>query len=139
MKKFKFRLEKVLEYRTLAEKWAKEAYVECKLNTFECEGELDDIRARRSELLKQPVGNVIEHKAVELLMERLDEDERAKQAALQVLRDEEAQALEVWKTKRQEVRALELLRDEAIVEWQQLVNKSEQDELDEWTNTRRAA
>lgn len=139
MKKFKFRLQKVLEYRQLTEKWAKEAFLEARLNVFECEGDLEDIQARRRELLKQPVGNLQEHRTIEILLERTDDLEREKQAALQVLRDEEAAALEAWKLKRQELQALERLQESALSEWQDLANKKEQAELDEWAATRKVA
>ena len=139
MKKFKFRLEKVLEYRTLVEQWAKEAFLEARLSTFECEGKIADIKALRRELLTQPVGSIQEHKAIELMLQKSDDDERAQLTVLAVLKDEEDAAMEEWKLKRQELKALQRLKDEALVVWQHDANVAEQNELDEWATTRKVS
>lgn len=139
MKKFKFRLEKVLEYRAMAEQWAKEAFLAAKLATFEGEGELEDIRYKRAELLKQPVGTIDEHRAIEQMLAKSDDDERDKLVQLETLRIEENEALEQWKTKRQELEALNRLKEEALAAWEMQAGRKEQEELDEWTSMRRAA
>lgn len=139
MKKFKFRLEKVLEYRTLVEQWAKEAFLEARLSTFECEGKIADIRAQRRELLTQPVGTIQEHLAIESMLQKSDDDERAQLTVLAVLKDEEDAAMEEWKLKRQELKALQRLKDEALSVWQHDSNVAEQNELDEWATTRKAS
>jgi flagellar export protein FliJ len=139
VKKFKFRLHKVLEYRILVEQWAKEAFLAARLGTFECEGELEEIRFSRRTLLSASVTSIDDRKALEIALQKSDDDEQAKQIALAVLRDEENAALEEWKLKRQELEALKKLRDEAYAQWEQEATRKEQAELDEWANMRRAA
>ncbi len=139
MKKFKFRLEKVLEYRTLVEQWAKEAFLEARLSTFECEGKIADIKAHRREMLTQSVGNVQEHLAIELMLQKSDDEERDQHTVLAVLKDEEEVALEEWKLKRQELKALQKLKEEALRVWQHESNVAEQNELDEWAVTRKVS
>jgi flagellar export protein FliJ len=139
VKKFKFRLEKVLEYREMCEQWAKEAFLAARIATVECEIELDRIREYRAELLLSPVGTIEEHRGIERLIEKTDWDEDNVKSQLAVLRDEESNALEQWKLKRIETEALRNLKEEALADWQRESNKKEQDALDEWANTRRAA
>jgi flagellar export protein FliJ len=71
--------------------------------------------------------------------EKTDWDEDNVKSQLAVLRDEESNALEQWKLKRIETEALRNLKEEALADWQRESNKKEQDALDEWANTRRAA
>ena len=139
MKKFKFRLQQVLEYRMMEEQWAKEAFLTARLATLECEGDIQDLITRRKEMLKQPVGDIHAHRAIERLLQKSDDDERAKHVALEVLKDEEAAALEQWKFKRRELEVLKSLREEAYAAWQKESDHQEQAALDEWATTRRAA
>jgi flagellar biosynthesis chaperone FliJ len=45
--------------------------------------------------------------------------------------------MEAWKETRKNVKALENLREEAVVEWTTAVARVEQSELDEWATQRR--
>ncbi len=139
MKKFKFRLEKVLDYRGLVEQWAKEAFLAARLNTFECEGEIEDLIAQRTKLVAQKADTLQERLALEALLQKSDDDERAKHVALAVLKDEEAAALDEWKLKRQELQALQRLREDALADWQKRSGRQEQAALDEWAITRKAS
>jgi len=139
LKKFKFRLEKVLEYRAMEEQWAKEAYLAARLQTLSSESELALILEARAELLSHPLENLEDRRALQLLLEKSDEDERSSLAVIEVLRNEEASAMEAWKLKRQDLKALTTLRDEALAEWELAANRKEQEALDEWSVTRRSA
>ena len=48
MAKFKFRLEKLLEYRRLQEKWAKDAYLATVARRVEAEVEIESLKRRRN-------------------------------------------------------------------------------------------
>ena len=51
MKKFEFRLEKVLEFRRLGETEAKDLYLKARVETLEAEAQLDGIRFRRQRVI----------------------------------------------------------------------------------------
>lgn len=139
MAKFHFRLERVLEYRRLEESWAKEAYLDARMKRLECQATLHGIAARRSELLGIPAVTLEDHRSRELRLSVLDDQERAEEAALSVLLQEEERVMGAWHAKRQEVRALEKLREGAETEWRRAEERKEQAELDEWSVLRRAA
>ncbi|MBI1756955.1 MAG: hypothetical protein HYR64_07610 [Fimbriimonas ginsengisoli] len=139
MKQFRFRLERVLEYRSLVEKWAKDAYMAARLATAQAEIGLEGIAAHRHRLLFQPVEGLNERRALELTLQHLDDQQQDQEIALGVLRDEEAATLAEWQERRKDLHALEHLRDEALIEWKAEERHEEQKALDDWTSSRRPA
>ena len=137
MKKFNFRLERVLEFRKLEEDWAKNDYVARRIERVDAELAVETIKDKRRDMLTQPMRSLDERRAVELLLESLDDEERGQMAVISVLHDEEAKALEAWTVKRQEVEALEKMKDKAYAVWLYDLNREEQSELDEWGSQQR--
>lgn len=139
MKKFKFRLEKVLEYRELEEKWAKDAVLAAKLEILHKELELEQIASDRQKVLSKDATTVEARMTLQTELEQSDEMERQANVQLAVLRDEENAAIEVWKAKRRDLQALISLRDEAEAAWRAEADRKEQIDLDEWASMRRAS
>src|SRR5579862_7951419 len=100
MRKFKFRLQKVLEYREAMEHWAQEAYLETRVARLEGEAELVEVHNRRNTALKREAASLDERKQLEMVLQILDDDERAQGTVVEVLATEEAKAFDVWQEKR---------------------------------------
>lgn len=139
MKKLEFRLQKVLEYRQLAEEWAKEAFLEAQAKRIAGETVLESIKDHRKKLVAQPVPTLHDRLALQGALDKTDDDERAQLAVLEVLAADEVTAMEDWQRARRDVQVIEKLREKAVEEWEYELARYEQSELDEWTITRRAA
>lgn len=139
MKTFDFRLAKVLDYRRLVEDWAKEAYLDARAARLEAEVVLMGIRQRRHELLMETAITIEDLQTQELLFHAIDDQESAQHLVVNLLIDEEGQALGEWTAKRRDVAVLEKLHDKAFEEWSKEMSREEQAFLDEWTTGRRAA
>ena len=137
MKKFEFRLEKVLEFRRLGETEAKDLYLKARVETLEAEAQLDGIRFRRQRVIECPATSVMERMTMESSLHWIDEEEQMQERAIAVLRDEESAALTRWQETRKDVKVLERLREEAVIEYQYAANLEEQKALDEWATTSR--
>src|SRR4051794_23078407 len=103
MKKFNFRLQKVLEYRQMLEQWAKEAYPDARTARLEAEMGLIQISELRHETLGWKVGNLDGLRTLELKLKKLDEKEIEQQVVVNVLSNEEEKALEAWTEKKIEL------------------------------------
>ena len=139
MAKFRFRLEKLLEYRRLQEKWAKDTYLEARARRNEGEGELEGVRTRRAKILSNRPANLQALRDFEAFLIRLDDDEQGAIAMLGVLEDEEKTARDEWIAAKSEAEAIQKLREQAYADWQREELKREQAELDEWAVLRRSA
>lgn len=138
MKKFEFKLQKVLDYRRTLEEWAKDAYLDCRVRRLECESDLAQVQARRKAMLESEAPTTVSAMLdLERFLQRLDDEEHENEAILAILIDEEAQALSAWQEKRQESEALQKLRDQSWADWQQAAAREEQAALDEWSVMRR--
>lgn len=139
MRRFSFRLQKVLEYRALQEQWAKEAWLEARSLRFAAEMELQRaIREKaRAELILP--ANVEEMQALDLYLEKLSDDIEAHRAIVDTLLLEEQRAHDEWVEARRNHEVLCRLRDRAYKEWELAKSREEQKALDDWTNSRREA
>lgn len=139
MKRFEFRLQRVLAFREMEAEWLKEEYLARRLARVDAEVALEGIQNRRHTILSQPVNSLPEHQALQMLLESIDDEERAQKSVLSVLEAEEEQALATWTAKRQEVEALVKLKEKQFEQWKLESEQEEQKALDEWANTRREA
>ena len=139
MKTFDFRLKKVLEYRQLLEGWAKDAYLDARAARLEAEVEKLGIQRQKADLLRDVPTTVDGLLIQELRFNALDDKELQQHVILDVLTDEEAKALYEWTERRRDVSALERLHDKAYDEWVHEMTKEEQEFLDDWSSSRRAA
>lgn len=139
MKAFKFRLQKVLEYREAMEHWAQEAYLDTRVARLEGEAALAEVQKRRESTLAGDVKTLEARRHLELMLASLDDEERAKRTIVEVLKTEEEKALGVWHEKKRELETMVKLREKAYEEWQLESNRQEQAALDEWAVLRRGA
>ena len=139
MKKFSFRLQKVMDFREAMESLAKDAYLDARAKRLEVEALVANIETRRQEILSEPCTHIDALQSIDALMIRLDDEVRAQQAVISVLTDEEEHRLAEWTRAKQEFEALVKLRDKALGAYQKEVELEEQKELDEWATSRRAA
>lgn len=139
MAKFHFRLDRLREYRKLQEKWAKDEYLARRAKRLEGELEIERVKALRMQSLTGSYVCVQDLIAHERYLTRLDDDQRAIQAAVSVLEGEEEIARQEWLAKKRDAEALDKLREKALVEWNMEQEREDQKALDEWAVTRRSA
>lgn len=139
MRPFEFSLQKVLDYRRMVEDWAKDALIEAQSRRMEAEDDLAAVRHRREQVLAISPRTVGELLDLERYLVRLEDEERAQEALLALLAQEEETARETWIDKRTEAEALDRLREIYREEWQLEVDREEQRALDEWATMRRRA
>jgi len=135
--RFRFRLEKVLEYRASQEDDAKQQYLNMRATRFEGEAAITSIGAKRRIALGQPLSGLQARLDLEARMSKFDDEERIAATALTVMVNEEEAAEKMWQQKRQELKSIELLRERALTEWAHEEERREQVALDEWAVTRR--
>lgn len=139
MRKFRFRLEKLLEYRRLQEKWAKDEFLACRARRIEGENEIDRLKAQRNEAMRKNYPTLTEKRAQESFAAKLEDDRRAIEAAVAVLAGEEELARMKWLNVRKDAEALEKLKEKDQALWTVEEERRIQRDLDEWTITRRAS
>jgi len=139
MAKFKFRLDKLLEYRRLQEKWAKDTYLATVARRVETEGEIEGIARRKTLAATSRPCALDGLVSLDCYLTRLDDEQRGQEAALAVIEGEVETALKAWNEARQAAEAIGKLRESELVAWNVEQNRKEQGELDEWSVFRRAA
>jgi flagellar FliJ protein len=136
---FKFRLQRVLEYREMEEKWAKDHFLEKQAARFEAESELAEIDRTRKAYLGMGADDLTQRRELEIRLQKLDDCERAQRLLIYTLQEEEDEARAIWLDKRQEKSVMEKLRERAHDEFKVLIEKQEQQALDEFATQRRVA
>lgn len=136
---FKFRLQRVLEYREMEEKWAKDHFLEKQAARFEAESELAEIDRTRKAYLGMGADDLTQRRELEIRLQKLDDCERAQRLLIYTLQEEEDEARAIWLDKRQEKSVMEKLRERAHDEFKVLIEKREQQALDEFATQRRIA
>jgi flagellar export protein FliJ len=139
MRKFSFRLAKLLEYRQLQEKWAKDDFLSCRAKRIEGESEIERLKSERIKSMQRSYATLEERKAQQNYANRLEDDRRAVESAVAVLAGEEEVARQKWLKVRKDAEALEKLREKDFELWSLEERRQVQKDLDEWTITRRAS
>lgn len=139
MAKFKFRFEKVLQFRSDAAEAAKREFMEARARTLAQEAEKVKILERKAETLKRGGGGLADRLSLLAFVDRLDGETTEHDIVLGVLRDEEEAARQKWITARQEFEAIEKLRANQFEEWNLKLLAEEQKMLDEFAIMRRGA
>ncbi|MEJ5170802.1 MAG: flagellar export protein FliJ [Fimbriimonadales bacterium] len=139
MRRFRFRLERVLEHRERLEEEAKTAFLNARAQRLEAERMLEGIAATRREVLGKPVPDLGTRLALERFLEALADRERQQQIVVRTLEDEEESLRRAWIDARRDAEALRKLKEAARAEWQAEVDRREQADLDEWAVLRRAS
>jgi len=136
---FAFRLQRVLEYRELAEGWAKDSYLEARAARLEAVAVLEAIVQKRNDLIAKPTDSLDDRRALQTCIEKSKEDERQQKVVIELLDTDEAKRKEEWTEARKELQALEKLRESALAQWKLEENRREQKAVDELSIQRRAA
>ncbi len=140
MRKFKFKLQKVLEYRRGLEEQAKALYLEAKAKRLETELDIARVFAKRKAMIESASPTTVPDMIdLEQFLQRLDDEEHEHNTIKFILIEEEEAKLAAWQEKRMEAEVLEKLRQKALDEWTYESNLREQAALDEWAVTRRRA
>ncbi|MGV3617567.1 MAG: flagellar export protein FliJ [Fimbriimonas sp.] len=139
MPKFSFRLQKVLEFRELEEGEAQNAYRAAQDAVSEKQADIRKLILHRTALVSAPAPTIDARLHLERVMERIDDEERTERSILAILENEETIAEANWNAKRQAVKVIEKLRENALEAWKQDEERREQADLDEWAVLRRAA
>ncbi|MEI7577884.1 MAG: flagellar FliJ family protein [Armatimonadota bacterium] len=136
---FQFRLQRVLEYREMEEKWAKDHFLEKQAARYEAESELNEIDRTRRTFLGMGADDLTQRRELELRLQKLDDNERAQRLLIYTLQEEEDEARSVWLDKRQEKSVMEKLRERAYDEFKTIMERREQNALDEFATQQRVA
>ncbi len=139
MKKFNFRLQKVLEYRILLEQWAKEAYLDARAARLEGELALMKIGELRKDALSWATPTIESRQTLEIQLRKLDQKEIEQRIITNVLVHEESQAREAWTERKVELESLNKIYEQQYSEWQREADRHLQSELDEWALRKKAA
>lgn len=139
MIKFKFRLQKLLDYRRGLEEAAKTAYLESRARRIDAEYDLQGITQSKTTAVHKGLPCLQNRLALNAYLERLDDQFRAQQSVIAVLEGEEEQLRLAWIRAREEAEALQKLHDKELEAYNLEVTRKEQADLDEWAVLRRAA
>ena len=139
MANFTFRLDRLRAYRKLQEKQSKDEYLSRRAKRLVGEFEIERIKQTRIASLMHSYFTITDLVAHERYLTRIDDEQRAVEAAVSVLAGEEEIAKQEWLAKKRDVDALDKLREKAVVEWGVEQDREEQRALDEWAVTRRAS
>jgi flagellar FliJ protein len=139
VKKFNFRLQKVLEYRILLEQWAKEAYLDARAARLEGELALMKIGELRKDALSWATPTIESRQTLEIQLRKLDQKEIEQRIITNVLVHEESQAREAWTERKVELESLNKIYEQQYSEWQREADRHLQSELDEWALRKKAA
>lgn len=139
MRKFRFRLQSVLNYQRRLEEEAKAAYQAAMSKRIEIEMEINNLGIRRDIELARPIAGLESLLTLMHYVDRLDRERGDLEIAQDILLQEEEAAKLAWIEARKSAEAIEKLRTKQLEEYQLEASRAEQRDLDEWAITRRAA
>ncbi len=140
MRKFHFRLQRILNYRKSLEQARKLAYLSALAERQRAEAYLFALKVRRDECLSQSAHNplsLIERLELQEYITRLDEKIEEQKTLLLILKEDENIAREKWNEARKASKVLQRLKEHARNQWQQETNREEQKQLDEFATSRK--
>lgn len=138
-KKFTFRLQSVLDFRAQIEEQAKHEYRESQVRRLQAEAQLDMLDDTRAEIWQMDIRSIGDVLTREAAIFRVDDQEAELRIVIDVLTDEEMRYRDLWMAAKRDLEVLVKLREKYHEEWRAEQDRLEQQALDEWTITRRAA
>lgn len=132
MRKFTFRLEKLLRVREHSEDQAKDQFRMCRQAVLAVEKEIEDLDNLVEKAMIRPCLSLPERIQTELLIMTLKEDRTMKLAALSIVEQEADTALGHWRLAKQDAEIVRKLKENAYIEWKTEAARKEQAQLDEW-------
>lgn len=139
MRKFEFRLQRVLDYRALQEEWAQTAFREAQASRILAEKELSALVEKKLNVSSQARNSLVEMKDLETWILRIEDEIESQHSVIRILEEEEIKYQQEWIAARQALESMQKLREIALEEYEKTVETEEQKELDEWANRKRAA
>jgi flagellar export protein FliJ len=139
MKKFSFRLSRVLDYRRKQEHDALMAWLGAQVLRRHTEKEIADLMAERARVVTLTPQDLVARLETEAYIEALDDRRAILESVLTIQRQEEAAAREEWEKKKRATKTLEQLRENAWRHWLRESSRYEQRALDEWATMRSVA
>lgn len=131
MRRFRFRLQKVLDFRETVEEQAKSTFLEARARRLDAEAQIAAIDRRRRQALETDCERIDQMIALEAFLARLDDEQRAQEAVVSILLQDEQRAYDDWRLREQEAEALRKLKQKELDEHALAMQRSEQKELDE--------
>jgi flagellar export protein FliJ len=139
MKKFSFRLSRVLEYRRKQEHDAMLAWLSAQVLRRHTEKEIADLMAERARVVSATPQDLVARIETDAYVEAMDDRRAILESVLAIQRQEEATAREAWEKKKLATKTLEHLQENAWRNWLRESSRYEQRALDEWATMRSAA
>lgn len=140
MKRFEFRLQRVLNYRARIEEHAERLYVEARAQRELAQRRLDGLRDTLKSTLARAGPFALEDvRRRRDYCDALEDRMRQQEVILTTLYSDEARMRERWLAARTEREILSKLREKAEADYRIEVNHVEQRELDEWAALRHEA
>lgn len=134
MTKFKFSLEKVLDFRWGIEKEAKRVYGELQRQKVEQEQALLEIQNEKNELMEVPEYTINRMQIRQWYLVELDRQMSVTQQSILELQQQIDQALENYVAAQKDRKVLEKLREKQLEEFQIELSREEQKQLDDMAN-----
>lgn len=134
MTKFKFSLEKVLDFRWGIEKEAKRVYGELQRQKIEQEQALLEIQNEKNELMEVPEYTINRMQIRQWYLVELDRQMSVAQQSILELQQQIDQALENYVAAQKDRKVLEKLREKQLEEFQIELSREEQKQLDDMAN-----
>lgn len=125
--------------REQAEQAAKKAYLEARARRIAAEQELEAMALQRVTAGRENALNLTDRMIRDDYLTRLEDNFRAFQVTLNVVRDDEEQLRLNWIARKQDTAALTKLKENDWMAYQKEALRQEQIALDEWAVMRRAA
>ena len=113
--------------------------MEARARRIEAEFDLEGVNKTRELALNHEVSCLESMRALDSYLAKLEDEVQHINSAIGVLVDEENAAKDLWIQAKQDADALQKLHDAEFEEWKKEEARREQNELDEWATTRRAA
>jgi len=139
MKKFSFRLSRVLEYRRKQEHDALMALLGAQVLRRNTEKEIADLLSERARVVAATPQDLVARLEADAYVAAVDGRRAILESVLAVQRQEEDAARQIWENRKRATKTLEQLQESAWRTWVRDSLRWEQRALDEWATMRSVA
>lgn len=139
MKKFSFRLSRVLEYRRKQEHDALMALLGAQVLRQNTEREIADLLSERARVVAAIPQDLVARLEADAYVAAVDGRRAILESVLAVQRQEEDAARQIWENRKRATKTLEQLQESAWRTWVRDSLRWEQRALDEWATMRSVA
>lgn len=142
MKKFKFSLERVLDYKNQVEQSLRNHHSQIVNKVIDKENEIEQLEEQfviyreKTESLKTGKINLIQLRQFEQYLSNLSTRIGEEKERLAQLKKEEEEAREQVIEAKKETSSIQMLKDKKKAEYQQIINKMQEQEIEEFVSNR---